>query len=43
MLMELENFSFAEFVGILLIGFPVLLFVGFLLIEFVAYIRDVFK
>jgi len=41
--MEIESFGIAEFFGILLVGFPVLVFFAFILLEFVAQMRYRFK
>lgn len=41
--MDYEAFTIKEFLGIILIGFPVLIYVAFVLLEFIARIREIFE
>jgi len=43
MTMILENFGLAEFLGITLIGFPVLLYIPFVLLEGISGLANFFR
>jgi len=43
MIMELENFGLAEFLGLTLIGFPTLLYLSFVLLEGISSIVNFFR